>query len=141
MSLDLVFLLHTAVEGIFGLQLIFFPKTIFFLSIADDYAQFIAGGYGAALIGSAVTSAFAFGLPSMLPCKRAAALGFMVYHALFSLFAFQTRTQGPLKTSEAWTLTIAHLTLFFLFYTWYKITGEQVRKYIKQNKDKSSSSH
>ncbi|CAO3646760.1 unnamed protein product [Cunninghamella blakesleeana] len=141
MSLEYTFLAHTVVEGIFAIQLLFFPYSISFLKIADDYARVIANGYGAALLGSAVTSVFAFGIPSILPCKRAAGIGFMVYHAIFAILAFQSRKEGPFTPIESWAMTILHTTFFALFYTWYRITGDQVQKYIKQNKEKPTSSH
>ncbi|KAI8331163.1 hypothetical protein BC941DRAFT_439160 [Chlamydoabsidia padenii] len=129
-----VFLIHGFIEGIFALALIFFPQYITFLSFADNYATFVARSYGAALLGSAVTALFCYSLPNMLPCKRGAAIGFMVYHGLFALFCFQSRMEGPLKTETAWVITGAHVFIFFCFYIWFKITGDQVSQFVKQSK-------
>ncbi|CAO3591958.1 unnamed protein product [Absidia cylindrospora] len=132
--LNYIFLVHGFVEGVLALALIFYPHRLTFLSFADDYATFVARSYGAALLGSAVTGLFSYSLPNILPCKRVAAIGFMVYHALFALFSFQSRMDGPLTKTTSWVLALAHVSFFLCFYTWFKITGDQVSQAVKQQK-------
>jgi hypothetical protein len=68
----------------------------------------------------------------------------MIYHALFALFCFQSRMDGPLTKPTSWALALTHLTFFFSFYTWFKVTGDQVSQFVKQSKKQeqgSSKSH
>ncbi|KAI8093194.1 uncharacterized protein BX664DRAFT_329124 [Halteromyces radiatus] len=138
--INTTFLIHSLLEGGFALQLILYPHTISFLSLSDDYASFVARSYGAALLGSAVTGFFSYSLPNMLPGKRVAAIGFMIYHALVALFCFQSRMDGPLTPTVSWALTGLHLFMLSCFYIWYKITADQVAQFVKQSRKQGSSS-
>ncbi|KAI8059332.1 hypothetical protein BC940DRAFT_313888 [Gongronella butleri] len=132
--IDHSFLLHAFVEGTFGLLLLLRPQAIDFVTIDDATTRFLAQGWGAALLGAAVTAILVYGLPNMLPCKRAAALGFIVYHGLCAIIAFQARLDGPIEPHMAWGISIFHLALMTPLYLWYKVTGEQVHQFIKKSK-------
>ncbi|ORX56927.1 hypothetical protein DM01DRAFT_1334488 [Hesseltinella vesiculosa] len=135
--LDYSFLLHGVIEGLVGLLYLIRPADVPDLKINDPSAVFLAQAFGASLIASAIPAIFMFGLPNMLPCKRTAGLGYMVFHSLIAWIFFQSRMDGPFDTTTAWTMCLLHLGLFTPFYLWYKVTGDQVTKFIKQSKNQA----
>ncbi|KAL1929355.1 hypothetical protein VTP01DRAFT_1493 [Rhizomucor pusillus] len=134
--IGLIFALHAALEGLLGLGLLIAPERFEpVLPLADPTAVLLARGYGAAVLGPAVASILAFNLPDMLPCKRALATGFMVFHAAVAFLFFQARKHGSLEYSLATTSMITHMLFLGGFYVWCKVTEGQVKSFTKQQRN------
>ncbi|RCH94147.1 hypothetical protein CU098_008435 [Rhizopus stolonifer] len=73
----------------------------------------------------------------MLPCKRAAACGFLVFHGIMTLLLIQTRGENPMGVNTSWILSGFHGIQGFILYAWYSATANQVKSFLKSEKNKT----
>ncbi|KAI8083880.1 hypothetical protein BDF21DRAFT_416821 [Thamnidium elegans] len=136
-ALNTIFAGHGVIQAVIALQLLLIPHATdyFFPKEFDITTVLLLRFYGAALAGIAVISLLCRDMPNMLPCKRGAACGFMIYHGIMSLVIFQSRNEGPLAVNASWGLSAFHGIQAFVLYAWYTATAGQVKAFLKKGND------
>ncbi|KAI9321782.1 hypothetical protein BX666DRAFT_1026736 [Dichotomocladium elegans] len=141
-SLGLVFVAHAVVHGLLGISLLFAPQIVESLISQNDAGNlFFVRIYGAAILGAAATSLVCFNLPDILPCKRATAMGLMVYHAAAAYLYFSARKEAIFPYWQATGAVGLHICFLIAFYFWYKITEKHLKSFTKQQRGESGHSH
>ncbi|KAI8881257.1 hypothetical protein K501DRAFT_223222 [Backusella circina FSU 941] len=135
-ALNFIFAAHGIILAAIALQLLFLPAVANFLFIKplDLTHLFIARLYGAALMSLGIISLLCRDMPNMLPCKRAAAAGFMIFHGIIAVFVFQSREEGIFPLTTSYGIAAFHGLQAFVLYAWYTATAAQVKAFLKQTK-------
>ncbi|RCH91264.1 hypothetical protein CU097_009059 [Rhizopus azygosporus] len=134
--LNLIFTCHGIVSGFTALQTLLFTQTTGFLfnQTLDTTSLLCIQFYGATLACLAVISLLSRNMPNMLPCKRATACGFIVYHGIMTLILIQNRNEVIMHKNASLLLSIFHGLQAFILYAWYTATASQVKAFLKENK-------
>lgn len=127
-------------EGILAVGLLVDPqRAVSAMVVAPEklepYVGVLARLYGGSLVSSCAVAFLCAPLPNVLPCKRNAGLGLMVYHVLTAIHLWHNRNvAGLLQPNVAYTAGGLHVVMALAFYMHWNVSGRQVKEFSHEQK-------
>jgi hypothetical protein len=95
----------------------------------------VARLFGSSLLSTCAVAFLCAPLPNVLPCKRNAGLGLMLYHILAAVqFWHYRNSTGLVQPNVAYGATALHAVMALAFYLHWNVSGRQVKEFNQAQK-------